>query len=112
MNIFSFLVLALTYPLWGWFRKSLKEEWLAKQPQRFEKIEISKVSNPFEGKCWIKIGLIWGGLMFVIMAFIFPFFTDGGIDRKQILINITVWVIAGLVFGYMMKVYSGKRVEK
>jgi hypothetical protein len=112
MNIFSFLILALTYPLWGWFRKSLKEKWLAKQPQRFEKLEISKVSNPFEEKGWIKVGLIWGGLMFVIMTFIFPFFTDDGIDRKQILINIPVWIIAGLVFGYMMKFYFNKRVAK
>lgn len=112
MNIFTALVLGISYPIWGWFRRTLKEKWLAKQPQRFKELKIQEVKNPFEGKGWIKMGLIWGGIMFVIMTFIFPFFTDDGIERKQILINVPVWIIAGLVFGYIMKAYFGKRVAK
>ena len=37
---FSFIILAITFPVWGWFRKSLRANWLEKQPERYRNTEI------------------------------------------------------------------------
>lgn len=112
MNAFTALVLGLTYPLWGWFKTSLKNKWLANQPQRFHDIDIKKVTNPFEGKRWIITGLIWGGSMFILMTFIFPYFDDTPINTPRIMIGLIVWTLAGLAFGYTMKLYFNKKLKK
>lgn len=54
-------------------------------------------------KQWIIHGLIWGVIMYVLMTFIFPF---TGIDKnpvtlKKSLIAIPVWLLSGLLFGYI-----------
>ena len=59
-NLTSLLILAITFPIWGWFRRSLKEKWLRKQPARYKniKLEIPEIKNTT--KHWLKIGLVWG----------------------------------------------------
>ncbi len=109
-NVFSLIFLALTFPLWGWFGKSLKAKWLLKQPARYQNIEIEEVSNDFDEKNWIKSGLVWGLIMFVIMTFVFPFIFDSQkISWRMIIINAVVWTISGLSFGYIMKRITTKK---
>ncbi|PWG06128.1 hypothetical protein [Polaribacter aquimarinus] len=54
-------------------------------------------------KKWVKVGLIWGIIMFVIMTFIFPYFDKEEITTKRILLGIIIWTIAGLFFGFSMR---------
>ncbi len=107
-NVFSFLILALTFPFWGWFRKSLKAKWLEKQPKRYEHIEIKHHSNQFDKKGWIKTGLSWGAFMFVIMSIGFPFIDGQEITWKSLLLGLVIWTIGGLAFGYIMKLFINK----
>lgn len=46
-NLTSLIVLVLTFPIWGWFRKTLKQNWLNKQPDRYKNInlEVSETKN-------------------------------------------------------------------
>ena len=46
-NLVSLTVLFLTFPIWGWFRKALKQNWLNKQPDRYKNInlEVSETKN-------------------------------------------------------------------
>lgn len=46
-NLVSLTVLFLTFPIWGWFRKTFKQNWLNKQPNRYKNInlEISETKN-------------------------------------------------------------------
>ncbi|WP_274475683.1 hypothetical protein [Mangrovimonas aestuarii] len=107
-SLTSYIVLGLTYPFWGWFKVSLKDKWLAKQPERFNEIDITTIPNPYEGKGWIKVGLSWGLFMYVFMTFLFPLFQEQPITWKSVLISIPLWAISGLGFGYFMKRYTGK----
>jgi phosphotransferase system glucose/maltose/N-acetylglucosamine-specific IIC component len=47
--------------------------------------------------------------MFVMMAIIFPLILGEGLTQRKILIGIPIWIIAGLIFGIIMKVFIGKR---
>ena len=111
-NAFSVIILAITYPIWGWFFKSSKAKWLEKQPKRFENMEVEQVTNPFEKKAWIKTGLGWGAVMFVVMTFVFPYFDGQEITRSGIVIGLIFWTIGGLMFGYTMKLIMNKKNKK
>lgn len=54
-------------------------------------------------KKWQKLGLIWALWMFIIMTFVFPFFSGENITLKKTLIGIPIWFIGGLVFGYSQR---------
>lgn len=112
MNAFSFIILAITFPIWGWFRKSLKANWLEKQPKRYRNIEIKIVPNPFDKKSWIKTGLSWGAFMFVVMSILFPYFENQEITIKNIIIGAVLWTLGGFAFGYTMKIFMNKTVNK
>ena len=112
INIFSFLVLILTYPIWGWFKNKMKKKWLEKQPQRFKNIDIKKVPNPYDKKSWIKTGLGWGLFMFIMMSIVFPLYDGSEINIKTILIGVVIWTISGLFFGYTMKLFFNAKINK
>ncbi|KAA6338499.1 hypothetical protein EZS27_013503 [termite gut metagenome] len=108
-NATSFIILILTYPVWGWFKSSLKENWLKKQPDRYRELSYESLPKPYQGKNWIKSGLLWGLFMLISMTLIFLLFEGKAITLGTILIGIPLWTIGGLGFGYFMKKYSMKR---
>jgi len=112
MNIFSFMILAITFPIWGWFKKSLKNNWLKKQPDRFANLDIENLPNPYEGTGWLKQGLFFGVFMYVFMDIIFPLFSNEVLTKRDLLIGIPIWLIGGLVFGFIMKLVMNKRNDK
>lgn len=109
MNVLSFLILAFTFPIWGWFRTDLKEIWLKKQPKRFKHIDVNKIPNRYSRKNWIKTGLTWGPIMFFITLIGSVFFDEQEITMKTLLLKLVIWVFGGLVFSYFMKVYTRSR---
>ncbi len=111
-NIASFIILALTFPIWGWFRKRLKAKWLEKQPNRYENIDIDQTKNPFSKKDWIASGLIWGALMFLTMTIAYPYLVGHEITGKTLLFGLIMWTIGGIGFGYTMKLWSTRSLKK
>ncbi len=109
MNAFTFIILVVTFPLWGWFRGGLRRVWLDKQAQRFERLNVENVYNPFAGNNWVKQGLIWGAVMYVLMTFIFPLLTNDAITQKDALLSIPIWLVGGLVFGYFLKRFMDEK---
>lgn len=112
INVFSFIILALTYPIWGWFKNSLKAQWLKKQPKRFENRNLERIPNPFDKKTWPITGLTFGAIMFVVMSLVYPYLTGVEITWETLLSGAIIWAIGGLTFGYVMKIYMGKSFQK
>lgn len=110
-NGLSFLILAIVFPIWGWFRKGLKEKWLKKQPKRYENSVIQSIPNPFDKKYWIKTGLLWGAFMFLIMSIGLPYFKGNEITWQTLLLGLVIWTIGGLGYGHMMKLFINKVIN-
>lgn len=108
-NGLSLLILAITFPIWGWFRSDLKKRWLKKQPDRYRDIDDLDFENPFDGKGWLKQGIFFGAFMFLIMSVLVPFFTNQTITFRTLLFGLLVWFIAGIIFGFSMKLVLGKK---
>lgn len=49
----------------------------------------------------MKFGLIWGVFMFLMLNIVFPLFDGTEITTKKILIGLPLWLVAGLIFGYI-----------
>ena len=54
-------------------------------------------------KKWQKVGLIWALWMFAFMNIAFPLIKGEEITFKQIAIGIPIWLLGGLIFGYLMR---------
>lgn len=108
-NLTTLIVLAATFPIWGWFRKSLKQNWIAIQPERFKDLNLEMVAKKTSTKSWIKSGLLFGIIMFFLMSIVFPLIDGEEITWLRIYIGIPLWLISGLGFGYFMKKYLNKK---
>lgn len=64
----------------------------------------SKVGQSFIEN-WLRNGLLWGVMMYLVMTFVFPYLDGKEIPVKRMLINIPVWIVAGIGYGYAMKRY-------
>ena len=107
-NLFSYLILIITYPIWGWFRESLKAKWMNTQRVRFSK---EMVLNQKDVNWW-RIGLSFGLFMYIFMSVLYPLVMGEGLDKVELLIGIPIWTIAGLGFGFWMKKMTGKARAK
>ena len=50
--------------------------------------------------------------MFLIMSIGFPYFEGQEITLKTLLLGIIIWTIGGLGFGYIMKIFMNKTMNK
>lgn len=108
-NLTSLIILTLTFPIWGWFRESMRKSWLDKQPQRFENVNLEIAEKKNTTIHWLKSGLWVGLFMYVAMEIIFPVIDQKEITQKSLLIGIPFWLICGLGWGYTMKVWMNKK---
>lgn len=108
MNVFSFLILALSFPIWGWFRKRMREKWLKQQATRYENLSIKTDSHSFDSKNWISTGLSFGILMFISINLVYPLLTSSPIILNQLAFMLILWLIVGLAFGYSLKWYYSR----
>ena len=108
-NLTSLIVIILTFPIWIWFVKSWKKNWLNKQPARFKNLNLEEMTH--ENTSWLKTGISWGGIMFIFMTIVNPLIIGKEITLLMILIGIPIWTVAGLGFGYSMKYWMGKRTK-
>jgi hypothetical protein len=54
-------------------------------------------------KSWVKFGLIWGVFMMLAINVVFPLFDGTGISWVRLLVALPVWVVFGLIFGYVSR---------
>lgn len=62
-------------------------------------------------KSWVKFGLIWGVVMFLILNIIFPLIDGEELIMMKLLIFFPVWLIFGLLFGYVSQSRK-KKIDK
>jgi len=109
-NLTSALVLLLTFPLWIAFAKGWKARWLNKQKQRFSQPPVLSVP----AYNWVKEGLIFGAIMFLIMELVLPLINREGYKTVDLAVGLVIWALSGLLFGFVMKkgVFAGSRSKE
>jgi len=105
-NLTSLVLLAATFPIWGWFRRPLESRWRIYKKNQFIK---NKDLAPITAKntSWLKMGLIYGTLMFCFISL--PNIISADVTSKYIITQLLIWLVAGLAFGGTMKLFLGRR---
>lgn len=63
------------------------------------------MKNLFLGRNWIKTGLQFGLLMFLIIGIVFAVLQRRMLSWEYLVINFVIMMLGGLVYGFLMKVY-------
>lgn len=104
-NLTSFIIIAVTSPIWIWFEKKWKEKWLIKQKEKFSKpLELSVP----EYNLWtqgLRIGI---GYYVLIMFTKFVIFQETFTWKKPIG-NLVESILIGLVSAAIIKELAFKR---
>ncbi len=59
----------------------------------------------FLGKKWIKTGLLFGFLMFLIVGVAFAVLQGRMLSMQYLAINFVIMMLGGLIYGLLMKAY-------
>jgi hypothetical protein len=109
LNVFSIIVLLLTFPIWKPMQMVFGE--------RFKQWEISRLAKtehlnrrPLEHVSGIKMGLYFGGAMSVFFILQNSFFL--GFNTFAVLTGLLTGALAGLLFGTVMKFILSRRGRK
>ena len=105
-NLTSYVILGLTFPIWFWFKDKWKAKWLEQQKIKFSKplnLTFTQRKNQ-----WLRDGLFFGLFMYVFMAVLFPLIIGEPLTQRGLLIGILIWAVAGLAFGFTMKIINRK----
>ncbi|MFT2112459.1 hypothetical protein [Marinomonas sp. 2405UD68-3] len=105
-NVTSLVLLTLTFPIWGWFKKPLKNRWLTKKIKLQQETNNSEELPKAENTSWLKMGLTYGIIMFCVMSL--PKIISEDVSYTYIVTQFSIWLAAGLAFGGIMKLFLGR----
>lgn len=105
-NLTSLAILGLTFPIWIWIKIFGEDAWLEREKIRATKAVDKKVISQAQPN-WLRTGLVFGGLMFVIMSAVEA--AQGDLTIELLALNALIWGVAGLAFGFIMKLFLGRK---
>lgn len=112
-NVFSLLILLLTFPLWSlpyylYFQKQ------PLQPLFFSEKNKRSMPKPLTNRTWMFMGAAWGVSMWVFMYNIFPIFTGSGDASgwNSALIGLPICALGGFAFGFFMWFFLGRTPDR
>lgn len=112
-NATSFILLAISSPLWYPFKNSWKKRWYKKQEERFKNLQTVNEPAPYSTtKQWVLGGLLFGLIMFVFNSFIYPLMAGQELLIENLAFSLAISLLGGLLFTLFMKWYlSSKKVN-
>jgi len=120
-NLTSLLILFLTSPLWYFFADRWKEKWIVNEKKRLLEAAImldleTQKDTPQKDTPWLQIGVMgFGGMMWWIIGPILQLINwvfGNGFDWLFLLLTIPIALLAGLLFGVIMKSWMGQKPIK
>jgi len=66
----------------------------------------------YRGKGWIRQGLGWALMMYLVLVIALPYFEGKPYSTKGLIISAVIWAVFGLGYGYSMKLYYDKKRKK
>ena len=112
-NLTSLLILAATSPIWFFPVKYWKANWIEFEKSRYQNIE--KEYTPHEKTSWVKMGFLYGGLMWLILGLapqVYKFIVWKSFDWDFLLFTAALWTIAGFFFAVVMYIWLGLRPKR
>ena len=62
-------------------------------------------------KNWVRSGLVWGGVLYIITMIAFPMLDGERLNTTKIIMGIPLWIVVGLTIGYLLKDRKKSKVK-
>ncbi|RTR27209.1 hypothetical protein [Shewanella atlantica] len=111
-NFTSLLILAITSPIWYWFRSSAERKWLAKE---YRRVTAMKSKAEFSGATtkpisYARMGLFFGFFMFLLTLVIQA--VQAGLTVENTLKALAFNTLGGILFGVGMKLFLNQKNKR
>jgi len=63
-------------------------------------------------KKWVRSGLIWAGILYMITMIVFPLIDHETFDLEKLMLGIPLWAGVGLIIGYLFEKRRKKKMKK
>jgi ABC-type polysaccharide/polyol phosphate export permease len=63
-------------------------------------------------KKWVRSGLVWAGILYIITMVLFPLVDHERFDLEKLLLGLPLWAVVGLMIGYLFERKKGKNKRK
>ena len=114
-NIFSLVVLAITFPLWYFPARFFRRRWLKKEKERLAK-DLERPLIQARSINWLLRGTLYlGGFMWMIMGVIpqvWEVLNGREWDWIMMLIALPIWLATGFVWGLAMRFFMNRKAKK
>ncbi|MBT6435727.1 MAG: hypothetical protein HOK28_21725 [Deltaproteobacteria bacterium] len=105
-NLTSLVLLALTFPLWIWFKGGAEKKLLEREKQRLAQIDMDNLPGATQTS-WLKMGITFGVLIFFVELVRDSLEKDLTLDKVGF--TGAAALLGGLVFGLLMKLFLTKK---
>ena len=106
-NLFSLLILLVTFPVWFIPVSILKPRWIEYEKQRLRRNLEQPLVEAKEINWFIRGAFFFGGLMWLVWILIT--FLSGNSDVKSVLIGVPICLFVGLVWGGIMHFWMNRQ---
>ena len=114
-NIFSLVMLAITFPLWYFPARFFRRRWLEKEKERLANV-LERPLIQAKSINWLLRGtLYWGGFMWVILGVIPQIrevLNGGEWDLMMMFVSLPIWMVGGFAWGLFMRFFMNRKGEK
>jgi predicted RNA-binding Zn-ribbon protein involved in translation (DUF1610 family) len=107
-NLFTKILMTLTFPVWFHLQNKLKDTWLKKQPERYKNLDLQLTNKTINTTFWLKYGLSHGFTVFFLMQLFLSYFLPHSKAMQLSLASFPFWMIMGVVWSY----YMAKRMRE
>jgi len=106
-NIFSILILAISFPIWMPIRRLVEEKWLRYELSRVRRAQEGPLVEAKLVTCLLVGTFFWGGFMWVMMSLLWLLI--GQLSWRFVLLQLPVWLTAGFLWGLAMYLLMNRR---
>ena len=114
-NVFSLVILAITFPLWYFPAKSLRQRQIEKEKERLANALQRPLIQAASINWFLRGTVFLGGIMYMIFDFI-PQMWDvlhgEEWDLTMTLVNLPLWLIAGFLSGLSMRWWMNRKGQE
>lgn len=111
-NIFSLVILTITFPIWYLFARSFRNKWLIVEKTRLSKIQERPLRQA-KSINWILRGtFLFGGFMWFILEMLpqlWSILNGNPWDLTSLITQLFHWFIIGFIWGVIMHVWMHKK---
>ena len=111
-NIFSLVILVLTFPLWYFPARFCRRRWLEIEKKRLAKV-LERPLIQATSINWLLIGIFcWGGSSWAIFEVLWKVLHGGERSLIGMFASLPIWLVVGFVWGVFMRFYINRKGKK